>query len=206
MLAGVALALALLVAGVLGSLTGAISLTGEADAATVEGIVLDYSDGVLSLQTENGIKDVQVDANATIEDEAGAGTNTTGFSSGELVRVKVQRAAAGVLRAKQILRRHGEALATWCSRHAGECSRAEQLQESRIAGACTQETVACRRLREQLDELRSQRVLGERFVALRDRCQAREPLACRELLRICDQYPLLCEKLPSRLRATPPVQ
>ena len=203
MLAGAAVAVVLLAIGVLGPLSGVVNLTGEADAATIEGIVLDYSNGVLSLQTANGVEDVQVDASATIESEPGVSANPTGFTVGELVRIKAQREAAGVLRAKQILRRQGETLVSWCISHGIACVRAEQQQQARITAVCTQETVACNRLREQLEYMRSQRVLGERFVTLRDRCQAREAVACRELLRVCDQYPLLCKSLPARLRATP---
>ena len=203
MLAGAAVAVVLLAIIALGPLAGVVDLTGEADAATIEGIVLGYSDGVLSLQTANGVEDVQVDASATIESEPGVSATTTGFTTGELVRIKAQREPAGVLRARQILRRQGETLVSWCISHAIACARAEQQQQQRIAAACAQETVACRRLSDQLEYMRAQLVLAERFVALRDRCQAREALACRELLRICDQHPLLCHSLPARLRATP---
>ena len=101
-MAAVVVAVAVLGAGLLLRAAGQ-----SAEAATIEGVVVDNSGGTLTVQTLDALEQVEVPAGTSVSDVAGAQIGLGGIEVGQVVVVDVQRRGKDVV-AQRIQRYRGQ--------------------------------------------------------------------------------------------------
>jgi hypothetical protein len=196
-LAGLA-ALVLVAVGL--TATGSVGSLGRgtAEAATVEGVVVENTNGTLSVQTSTGLETVSLDKSATVQDESSHVVAIADIAPGQVVRVQGKKANQGPLVAKQVISQPPADLRSWCVEHGDAC----QLLEQRIAtqvSACAAADVQCQRLKQPLTDARAAlETITREMGALKDRCDAGGKPACQTLDKACKDHPVICQELRKR--------
>ena len=176
----------------------------SAEAATLEGVVVDNSNGVLSLQTEDGIEDVSLDAKASVTDASGASLDAEQIGMGQVVQLhRGKKVAQGGL-AKLVRLPAAGALQTWCSDHVLHCRSCRPTSSSRLDVYRTTPARPCRIVRQRLQSLTTQLHRRGALEDLKGRCQQGGILACRELAAFCSQRAEVCKSIANFLRQHAP--
>lgn len=196
-------AVVLLAAGALaGGLPGAGSLFGgSVEAATLEGIVLEADGTRLTLQTQDAVESVSVDAGASITDPSGASLAPDSIEAGQAVTIKGRRLADASFAARRIRLDGLGGLQRWCSRFSDRCAEVERRLQP-PPERCTVDPAACRRIEAQAEAIRIHLAAVARLDELTRRCRAEDDLAaCRELLAFCHQHAAFCGDIVAWLRS-----
>jgi hypothetical protein len=194
-LAALAAVALLAFAALSGSLGGS-----SAQAATLEGVVLENSGSVLALQTDTGIESVQLAKDATITDDTGATIGLEGIEPGHLLQARGNRPAQGVFAARRISLKPPAELHAWCGLDLRRCLAGAQALQQRL-DLCPETSNACIRARLRLAEVRALIGAVERAQGLRRDCEQGNRATCRELIGTCRQRPELCRPFATWLRS-----
>jgi hypothetical protein len=159
------------------------------EAATIEGVVVDNSDGMLTVQTADALEQVSVAPDTQVSDTDGAPADLSGIEAGQVVVVDVQRTGREVV-AKRIQRRI-ETLEAWCSDNSARCQAVLSGLEKAQA-ACERSTVACLVAASRIEQVRSRMVDASKLNDLRKDCQDRVDGRCREFVAFCRAHLALC--------------
>jgi hypothetical protein len=170
---------------------GFFALNGDdyaAEAATLEGVVVESNPGAITLQTVHTLEQVTVPRGALISDGAGAAIDLDSIQPGQVVVIKGNRLAQGTVAAKSV-DRVAAGLQTWCADHSYRCEQLElRLQETKQG---CEGAASCLVAKEQLAPLLER--LGELAVLEELAQKCRElPAQCQDLVRFCRAHAGIC--------------
>jgi hypothetical protein len=171
---------------------------GTAEASTLEGVVVENTDGVLTLQTDDGLQQVDVGRVSIVSAQGGASVDLASVEPGQFLVVRGDRARSGVFEARRIELRELAQLLSWCERNADPCKRVEAALAARV---CAQEPETCQNIRTRLAELRRKLGAIDRLRDLKNRCDAGEQTACRETQSLCRANVEACKNMRDWLRS-----
>jgi hypothetical protein len=204
LLGGVAMA-AVLAAVAVGLFGGVFSLggAGTAEAVTLEGVVVEKADGMLTLQTKSGLETVQLAADATLTDASGAPIEAAALEVGTLVTAAGQR-KAGAVTIKRIDLPAAAKIRVWCAEFPVRCEEAaSQLQDK--ADRCQAALPACEEVKQRLQQIQESLAATDRLQGLVERCQQGAAALCRQLLDLCQANTEGCARIIAWLRGLDPL-
>jgi hypothetical protein len=172
---------------------GVIDDAGEAEAARVEGIVVENIDGVMTVQTAYGLEEVRIDPDAFLADNVGQRLSATAIEPGQIVFIEGQRLAASIVVARRLDLGASALTRRWCAENAARCREVEALL-NQAADGCVAGAPACERIRVRIRELTQDLPQVSLLDEARERCEQSDE-ACRELLLLCQNRPDICEAL-----------
>lgn len=199
-IAGVAVAaLVVFGLGATGSLTNPLGGATGAEAATVEGVVVENHDGQLTLETAQGLTKVDLNQKPTIQDAEAKLLTIADLEAGQLVRVQAKKTPQGALVAKQVDRKLGSALQDWCNDNGDACHEVAPRLDA-LTTQCRPGDQQCQRIQQSAQDLqKGLKALTQRILDLKNRCgDNRDGAACRQLMQACKDHPLICTELKVR--------
>ena len=174
---------------------------GTAEAATLEGIVVESGGSMLSLQTADGIESVSLPADVAVTDARGAGLDTSNVEAGQAVTVRGKRLANATFTARRISLDGVEGLQRFCTLHSDRCAEVERRLQP-PPGGCEARPASCQRIEAQAEAIRAHLAALGRRDELQRRCHDNDDLvSCRELIAFCRQHADLCRDLAAWLRS-----
>jgi hypothetical protein len=189
----VLVAVGLTASGGIGSLGGS-----TAEAATIEGVVVENANGTLSIQTSTGLETVSLGESATVQDESSHSVALSDIAPGQVVRAQGKKASKGPLVAKQVVSKSPAELRNWCVEHGDACQLLEQRIETQVNG-CGAGDAACQRLKQPLSDARSAlEMITREMGGLKDRCDGGGKPACQALEKSCKDHPMICAQIRQR--------
>ncbi len=172
---------------------GFFSLNGKggttAEAATLEGVVVDNTDGNLTIQTLDTLEQVTVPADTQVSTADGSPIALNGIQVGQVVTVNGLR-RKGVVQAARI-QRIADDVATWCNDDSARCQTlANSLNQAEQS--CIAHPAACATQVQRVTELRT-RVAGLAILSdLKTRCKNGESTACAAIVTYCQAHLDIC--------------
>jgi hypothetical protein len=179
--------------GATGSLSNPLRGASSAEASTVEGVVVENRNGTLTLETPQGLTKVDLNQKPMIQDDAAKLLTIGDIEAGQVVRVQAKKTPQGALVAQQVNRKAVSQLQDWCAENGDACHEvAPRLQD--LTSQCRPADQQCQRIQQNIIELqKGLRELTLRIVDLKNRCSDnREGAACRQLVQMCKDHPLIC--------------
>jgi hypothetical protein len=173
--------------------------TNTAEAATLEGVVLDNTDGNLTIQTLDTLEQVTVPADAQVSTADGSRISLDGIQVGQVVQVNGLR-RKGVVQAARI-QRLADDVSKWCNDDSVPCQTlADKLNQAEQQ--CRDHPAICGAQIQRVTELRDRVAALAVLNNLKTRCQNREANACQAVVTFCEQHLDLCggvvPQLPSQ--------
>ncbi len=169
--------------------------------ASIEGVVVGNEAGVLTVQTEAGVRSIAVESGLSVSDESGANAELASLQPGQLLLIRGQSGSGETFVARRIEARTAAELQTWCINHAVACAALESQISQRVSECGSTETPACTTIRLRLQELRRQNEVLLRIKALQERCESGANVACREVAEYCRTNPGSCATIREWLRS-----
>jgi hypothetical protein len=159
-----------------------------AEAATIEGVVVESKSGGITLQTLDSLERVTVPRGALISDSGGSAIDLGSIEPGQVLLVKGNRIAQGTVAAKTV-DRIAAGLAAWCANESHRCQQLEhRLQETKQhcegSPRCLVAKERLASLLERLGELAALEDLGQKCREL--------PADCRDLVQFCRAHDGIC--------------
>jgi hypothetical protein len=193
-------AIALVVVGL--GLTGVVSNplgSPSSVEASVEGVVVENRDGTLTLETPQGLTRVDLNQKPTIQDDALRLLTIADIEAGQVVRVEAKKTPQGQLIAKQVDRKPLNVLKDWCEDNGDACREVAPRLEA-VSTQCRPGDMQCMRIQQSVRDVQTGLTqLTKRIQDLKARCEGREAPACRQLMQVCKDHPVVCGDLKIRL-------
>ena len=164
---------------------------GTAEAAVLEGVVVDSGSGTLTVQTMDRLEQVSVPGGVPISDTRGAVLDLSGIRVGEVVSIRGNRQAGSVVAAQ--VERLVEGLEGWCSPSAERC-KAITGQLEKAEAECRSLQRSCRIMLERLHDVRTRASGIVNLQDLRGRCQSGARPACHDVLDFCSRDADICQR------------
>ena len=159
------------------------------EAATIEGVVVENQDGMLTVQTLTALEHVRVPRDAPVSDVAGASIGLGGIEIGQIVVIDAQRRGKDVV--AQRVRRFLESIEAWCTDDSARCrSLSAGLEQAKRQ--CERLPSACRVAMERLEGLRLRASDSARLEELKQRCRGGDDGSCRQIVSFCRDHAVLC--------------
>jgi hypothetical protein len=197
-LGGAAVALVAVLAIGLGLLGGLPGLGTDAEAATLEVVVVDSGDGLLQVQTDTGLQSVQLTEKAAL-----SGPDLKQVKPGEVLVIRGKQLSAESFSAAEVKLQAADALPAWCEKHPAACAQLAQNLRNRIE-ACQAYPRACQAvIRDRLQEVSSQLGMLVNLRQLAQRCRGGDRSACQELAVQCSRNGELCKPFAGLLKSRP---
>lgn len=179
--------LALLALGVIRPAGGG---PGTAEAATLEGVVVDSSMDSITVQTLDSLEEVIVPAGAVVANQDGSRLDVAAIQAGEVVVVKGMRAQKGKLVAKSV-ERLVEGLQGWCRDRPLRCRELERKLRQ-AEQQCRQAPQACAAPVDGLPPVIKRAVDIAQLEDLKQRCRSAGQAACQDVVSYCRQNLDVC--------------
>jgi hypothetical protein len=165
---------------------------GTAEAAVLEGVVVDNSDGRLILQTLDGLEKIKVPHGIPMSDTRGVVIEFAGIKVGEVVVVRGNRQAGDLIAAQ--VERLAEGLEGWCENIPGRC-RALSGSLDHTEKQCRAQPRACNVMLDRLQDVSTRASGIVNLQDLRGNCRAGTRNACQDVLNFCSREAALCERI-----------
>jgi hypothetical protein len=171
----------------------------SAEASTVEGVVVENRNGTLTLETAQGLTKVDLNQKPTIQDDAAKLLTISDLEAGQVVRIEAKKTPQGALIAKQVDRKALNTLQDWCTDNGDACHEVAPRLEN-LTNQCRVGDQQCQRIQQSVTDLqKGLKELTQRIIDLKNRCvDSREQAACRQLMQVCQDHPILCAELKVR--------
>jgi hypothetical protein len=198
--AGVAVvALVVFGLGATGTVSNPLGGATNAEASTVEGVVVDNANGTLTLETAQGLTKVDLNQKPTIQDDAAKLLTISDIEAGQVVRIQAKKTPQGALVAKQIDRKAVSALKDWCADNGDACHEVAPRLED-LTTQCRAGDQQCQRIQQSITDVqKGLKELTQRIIDLKNRCvDSRDQAACRQLMQTCKDHPIVCAELKIR--------
>lgn len=192
-LAPIAVAVAAVALLALGIVRPMGSGSGTAEAATLEGVVVQSSADSITVQTLDSLEKVIVPANAVVANQDGSRLDVETLQAGEVVVVKGMRAQKGKLVAKSV-ERLVEGLKGWCRDQPLRCRMLER-QLRQAEEECRQTPDDCGSYVDSLPPVIKRAVDVAQLEDLKQRCRTAGQAACLDVVSYCRQNLEVCADL-----------
>jgi hypothetical protein len=180
-----------------GSLSSPFSGATSAEAATVEGVVVENSNDTLTLETPQGLTRVDLRQKPTIQDDALKLLTVADLEAGQVVRIEAKKTAQGLV-AKKVDRKPINILKNWCAENGDACHEVAPRLEA-VSLQCRPGDQQCQRIQQSVQDLQAGlKQLSQRILDLKNRCNDRDGAACRQLMMLCKDHQLVCADLKIR--------
>jgi len=190
-IAGIAMLVLAVGLGVIGGLGGG----GTAEASTLEGVVVENSNGTLQVQTNTGLETVSFENSAQVQDESSNYVAVADIAVGQVIKAQ-GKASNGRFVAKQALSKSPAEIKTFCTDHPDACQQLLPRLEAQINACTPAGSPACQRLQQPLQDTRNAlQALTTELTNLKDRCEGGNRNACKARDKSCKQHPLICSEL-----------
>ena len=198
---GVAAVALLLVFGLgnSGSISSPFGGATSAEASTVEGVVVENTNGTLTLETAQGLTKVDLNQKPTIQDAEAKLLTISDIEAGQVVRVQAKKTPQGALVAKQVDRKPLAALQDWCTDNGDACHEVAPRLEG-LTNQCKAGEQQCQRIQQSVTDVqKGLKELTQRIIALKNSCvDSHDQAACRQLMQACKDHPIVCAELKVR--------
>jgi hypothetical protein len=183
--------------GAIGGLGGG----GTAEASTLEGVVVENKDGLLTVQTNTGLESVSFEKTAVVQDDSARNVAVSDISVGQVVKVQGKRGANGPFIAKQLLSKPAAEIKAFCAQHGDACQQLLPRLEAQINACVPAGSPACQRLQQPLQDTRiAVQMITADMSQLNDRCGNGGSNACKAFERACKMHPVICSELRKRFQ------
>jgi hypothetical protein len=187
--------------GATGNVSNPLGGATSAEASTVEGVVVENRDGTLTLETAQGLTKVDLNQKPMIQDDMAKLLTIGDIEAGQVVRIEAKKTPQGALVAKQINRKPitAVALQDWCTDNGDACHEVAPRLEA-VSTQCRPGDQQCLRIQQSVTNLQQGlKALMQRITELKNRCgESRDAPACRQLMQVCKDHPLVCADLKIR--------
>jgi hypothetical protein len=196
-------AVALVVFGLgTGNISNPLGGASRAEASTVEGVVVENRNGTLTLETPQGLTKVDLNQKPTIQDDTAKLLTISDIEAGQVVRIEAKKTAQGLV-ARQVDRKPIAALQNWCTDNGDACREVAPRLEA-VSTQCKPGDQQCARIQQSVSDVqKGLQALQKRIQDLKTRCEGRETPACRQLMQVCKDHPVVCADLKIRPPTAP---